>query len=86
MSEDTETCRHCKRALRGTQNGRDQWVPGTETRSRPSGIRALWHFYGGWVCSRQCNRGVFATMRNANVWSSDDAQRMRDGDDYFANA
>lgn len=84
---ETAVCRGCGRELDGKpyHMGGSAYVPGTKTRSRPHGVRALSHFYGGYVCSPGCNRRVFSEMQSHNVYSSEDARRMRDGDDYFAN-
>lgn len=82
---ETAMCRGCGRELDGKPfyMGGSAYVPGTKTRSRPYGVQALSHFYGGYVCSASCNRRVFTEMSGHSVWSSDDAQRMRDGDAYF---
>lgn len=88
MSDDEATCRGCGKTLEGSPywKGGSAYVPGTQTRNRPYGIRALGHFYGGWVCSASCNRRVFKDMQSHNVSSSEDARRMLDGDRYFETA
>lgn len=87
MSDEQAECRGCRRKLDGKpySMGGSAYVPDTKTRNRPYGVRALGHFYGGYVCSPTCNRRVFTEMKSHNVSSSEDASRMRDGDDYFAN-
>jgi ribosomal protein L34E len=89
MSDDeTAKCRGCGRALEGSPywKGGNAYVPGTKTRNRPYGVRAMGHWYGGWVCSASCNRRVFKDMQSQNVYSSEDARRMLDGDKYFETA
>lgn len=85
---ETAVCRGCGRVLDGKPYhcGGSAYVPGTKTRSNPSGVKALCHFYGGFVCSAGCNRRVFNDMASHNVYSSEDARRMRDGDKYFETA
>ena len=81
-------CRGCGKTLDGPpyHKGGSAYVTVAGPNGRTRRIRALAHFYGGWICSAKCNRRVFAQMSAANVYSSDDARRMRDGDAYFENA
>lgn len=82
MTDDVAECRGCRRELEGSPywKGGGAYVPSTGRKPR---IRAMGHFYGGWVCSASCNRRVFREMQSANVASSEDDRRMRDGDRYF---
>ena len=84
---ETAVCRGCGRELDGKPYymGGSAYVPGTKTQNRPYGVKAMGHFYGGFVCSRGCNRRVFAEMKSHNVYSSEDAARMLAGDAYFEN-
>lgn len=85
MCEEKATCRGCGRELAGKafHLGGSAYVPGTKTRSRPYGVKAMDHFYGGYVCSAACNARVFREMTALNVWSSEDAARIRHGNEYF---
>jgi hypothetical protein len=70
-TDDKAHCRGCHRQLDGHPyyTGKPAYLP-------ESGVRALAHHFGGWVCSAECERRVFRDMQAANVWSSDCARMM----------
>ena len=85
MSAKAE-CRGCHRELRGSpyHKGGSAYVPGTETKRRPSGVRALAHHFGGWVCSANCNRRVFKDME-PQCYSSEYPRMIAAAYAYFDN-
>jgi len=66
VGQTHDTCRHCGSELRIVNQSRARRVS--------DGRWAVWHWYGGFVCTSQCNRGVWSSMRAENVSGSDDAR------------
>jgi hypothetical protein len=78
MSDDKATCRGCHRELRGSP-----YYTGKPAFIRPH-VRALAHYFGGWVCSASCEVRVFKDMRDAGVWGSTEARLMASAHDRHA--
>lgn len=51
-----------------------------------TGKRALAHYFGGWVCSPECDQKVFREMRAENVWGSIEATLMGNAYERHAEA
>ena len=66
---DKATCRGCGRELDGAPyyTGKPAYFPET-------GAPAVAHYFGGWVCSANCDIRVFDEMKHANVWNSTERQ------------
>lgn len=69
--DDKARCRGCHRQLDGHPyyTGKPAYLPET-------GRQALSHYFGGWVCSANCERRVFEDMKQSGVWGSTEARLM----------